>query len=244
MNTLFSSEVFNPYSLEHLLILIVGIALSILLYKGTKKWTYLKQRKILLSLSVIISIFQLLKIPFKILEGTFSIANDLPFHLCNFLPFFLIFVFFTLSRNLWAILFFWIILGCSQANFTPTVQTSLFHWDAIRYWAVHMLLVTLILYPIINWKWKLKHIDIWKSFLGLNILALLIYGVNLLTEGNYMYLIAKPPGKTLFSAFPEWPYYILVIQGILIIWSYLLYGIYLLFLGLKPKKNTNKSIIQ
>ncbi len=237
INSLFSNvHEFTAYSFEHGIILFLGVVISLILFVGTKKWTYLKQRKVLILFSSVLVFFQLIKIPIKLFEGSFDASVDLPFHLCNFLPIFLVFIFFYLSRNLWSIVFFWIILGCSQANFTPTIETSLFHWDAIRYWVVHMFLVTLALYPVLIWKWKIKHSDIWRSILIINLLALVIFFINLLVDGNYMYLNAKPPGKTQYSTFPEWPYYILVIEIIILVWSYLLYGIYKLILGLKPKK--------
>lgn len=237
LNSLFSnSQIFHSYSLEHWIILVFGVIISAVLFIKTRKWTYLKQRKILLYFSAFLILLQLAKVPIKMIGGTFDASADLPFHLCNYLPIFLFVIFYYLSRKSWAIVFFWVILGCSQANFTPTIETSLFHWDSIRYWMVHMFLVTLVLYPILIWKWKLKHLDIWRSILVLNLLALIIYCVNYLVDGNYMYLSGKPPGETLFSLFPEWPYYILVIEVILIIWSYLLYGLYRLILGLKPKK--------
>ncbi len=241
LNTLFNnSSIFHAYSLEHFVILFIGVVLSILLYRKTRNWPYLKQRKLLITLSIVLSLIQLVKIPITLFLGTFNASQDLPLHLCNFLPFFLIAVFYFLSRDLWAIIFFWIILGCSQANFTPTIETSLFHWDALRYWAVHIFLVTLVLYPLINWKWKLQHADIWKNIIALNALALLMYVINLSVDSNYMYLNHKPPGKTLYSTFPEWPYYILVIEVILLIWSYLLFGIYSFFTSLYSKRATKK----
>ena len=125
-------------------------------------------------------------------------------------------------------MFFWIMLGCSQANFTPAVQESLFYYDAIRYWVVHAFLVILCLYPAVNWKWKIRHIDIWRSLGWLHVVSGIIYLINLATGGNYMYLNGKPAGTNFYTILPEWPYYILSLEFIILALSYLLFGIFTL----------------
>jgi len=238
LNSIFSSDVlFTSYSSEHFFTLLVGVILGYLIIAKTKNWPYLRQRKLLLSLSIFIFVFQLLKMPINYFQGTFDKTTDLPFHLCHFLPAFLIYIFYYLNRNLWAILFFWVVLGCSQANITPTLDVSLFNWDAIRYWALHFLIVIVTLYPIFNWKWDLRRGDVLKTIIGLNLVALVIYLINISIGTNYMYLNAKPPGQNLYALFPEWPYYILVIEGILVIFSILVYLVYKGIMGLKPKEN-------
>jgi hypothetical integral membrane protein (TIGR02206 family) len=135
-------------------------------------------------------------------------------------------VYLTKSRVLWATVFFWIILGVSQANFTPSVDYSLFHYDAIRYWLVHMGLVLLALYPAVSWKWELELKDVGRTIIWLNIAAVIIYGMNLLLDSNYLYVMGKPPGTTFFSILPPWPTYILVLEVIVIIWSFMVLGIF------------------
>ena len=221
---------FNAYGFEHLTILVTFIIAGILFIKRTKNFSKHKQRFYLLALCAILTILQLLKIPVNILLATFDKTTDLPFHLCNFLPLILFVAFYLEKRIIWATSFFWIILGTSQSNFTPTVTESLFHYDAIRYWLNHTILVILALYPLFRWKWKIFHKDVWSSFLWLNIIAALIYFINSQLGSNYLYIMEKPPGTTFFTILPEWPIYILYLEVILIIWSYMLYGIYLLIL--------------
>lgn len=158
--------------------------------------------------------------------GIFDLQNNIPLHLCNFLPFILIWVYATGSRNVWGAVFFWIVLGVSQANLTPSVKFSLFHYDAIRYWMVHMGLVLLALYSAVIWKWDLRGNDLFRHVGWLNVEAAIIYGINLILNSNYRYLMAKPPGTTFFSILPGWPTYILVLELILVVWSVMVYGIF------------------
>lgn len=146
--------------------------------------------------------------------------------MCNFLPMIMIWVYATKNRTVWATIFFWIILGVSQANFTPSVEFSLFHYDAIRYWMVHLMLVLLGLYPAIVWGWNLELKDVGRSFIALNVVAGVIYFLNLILGSNYLYVMGKPPGTTFFSLLPEWPVYILVLEVIIIVWSLMVWGVF------------------
>ena len=148
----------------------------------------------------------------------------------------MIWVYATKNRTVWAAIFFWIILGVSQANFTPSVEFSLFHYDAIRYWMVHLILVLLGLYPAIVWGWDLELKDVGRSFIALNVVAGVIYFLNLILDSNYLYVMGKPPGTTFFSLLPEWPVYILVLEAIIIVWSLMVWGVF------RMVKKTSRAI--
>jgi uncharacterized membrane protein YwaF len=91
---------------------------------------------------------------------------------------------------------------------------------------VHLGLVLLAVYPAIAWKWTLELKDVVRTVIALNGVALIIYGFNLVLNSNYMYLMDKPPGTTFYSILPDWPYYILVLELILIVWSLMLWGVF------------------
>jgi uncharacterized membrane protein YwaF len=86
-----------------------------------------QQQRFMLFIAIAVAAAQLLKVPIKMYIGIFDSTNDVPLHLCNFLPFIMIWIYATKSRLVWATTFFWVILGVSQANFTPSVEFKLFH---------------------------------------------------------------------------------------------------------------------
>jgi hypothetical integral membrane protein (TIGR02206 family) len=217
---------FAAYDFEHYLLLTGFLLFGYLFFRILSSYSRPVQQKILLGLALLLSATQLLKVPMNMYLGIFDPQNDIPLHLCNFLPFILIWVYATGSRKVWGTVFFWIVLGVSQANLTPSVEFSLFHYDAIRYWMVHMGLVLLALYPAVIWKWDLKRNDLFRTVGWLNVAAAIIYGLNLILNSNYMYLMAKPPGTTFFSILPAWPTYILVLEVILVVWSVMVYGLF------------------
>lgn len=227
MNTfLDTTQLFSSYSAEHFLVVGLFVGFCVWFVPYLKKQSIETQRKVLLGLAVILSFTQLLKIPLNLYTGIFDPTKDIPLHLCNFLPFVLIWIYAKRSRKVWGTVFFWIVLGVSQANFTPSVEFSLFHYDAIRYWMVHLGLVLLALYPALVWDWDLERSDISRTVIWLNIAAGIIFLINIFLNSNYMYVMDKPPGATFFSILPPWPSYILVLEGIIIIWSVVVYGLF------------------
>lgn len=237
MNSLFeTTHIFAAYDTEHFLLLSGFVLFGFLFIRVLSSRPEPLQRSILLGIAVLLSATQLLKVPMNVYLGIFDVQNDIPLHLCNFLPFVLIWVYAARSRKVWGTIFFWVILGVSQANLTPSVEFSLFHYDAIRYWMVHMGLVLLALYPAVIWKWDLKRSDLLRTVAWLNLAAGLIFGINLLLGSNYMYVMAKPPGTTFYSLLPPWPAYILVLEIILVTWSFMVYG---LFKWIRGKSNAS-----
>ncbi len=230
MNSFFgTTNYFASYSPEHFLVLFGFLFFAIWFFRFLKTRSEENQRKALLSIAVALTVAQLIKIPLNHYTGTFDVTKDIPLHMCNFLPFIMVGVYITKSRIIWATVFFWIILGVSQANFTPSVDYSLFHYDAIRYWMVHLGLVLLALYPAIAWKWELELRDVARTLIWLNVVAVFIYGINLILDSNYLYVMGKPPGTTFFSILPPWPTYILVLEVIVLVWSLMVLGVFKLF---------------
>lgn len=64
------------------------------------------QRKMLLLISITLASMQLAKIPLNVYTNTFDVTKDIPLHMCNFLPFVMIWIYATKSRVIWATTFF------------------------------------------------------------------------------------------------------------------------------------------
>lgn len=227
MNGFFETTLlFESYGTEHISVLLIFVVVVIVLDHFLKSKTIEYQRTILLYLAILLSGMQLAKIPLNLFTNTFDVTKDIPLHMCNFLPFVMVWIYKSRSRKIWSAVFFWVVLGVSQANLTPSVEFSLFHYDAIRYWFVHLFLIVLAMYPAVRWGWEINLKDIWRSILALNVIALFTYGINLMLNSNYLYVMDKPPGTTFYSILPEWPLYILFIEGIIVIWSLMVLGIF------------------
>ena len=61
-----------------------------------------------------------------------------------------------------------------------------------------------------------KFKSVFKSFLALQVYVVLMVIINKLLEANYFYLNEKPQSASILDYFGEWPWYIIVVQIIII----------------------------
>ncbi|MBT8189761.1 MAG: TIGR02206 family membrane protein [Saprospiraceae bacterium] len=226
MDSSFFRDNFNfvNYSNEHLYTIIVSVLLSIwILYFAKKKLSDRQQKLLGFYLAIFVLLTQLAKVVIKMQLGVFDKSTDLPLHLCNMMPFLVPFAMLMKNRTIWAILFFWIMGGTFQSLFSPTLKQSFPHYEFWRYWIVHCGLVMLMLYGAIVLNFRLKIKDAIISAVLLNIVALIIYNVDLALDANYLYLRAKPEGTTLYTFLGDWPVYILHLEFILVILFTIIY---------------------
>lgn len=218
---------FANYSQEHGLTFLFWLVFSlVVLYVGKNHWNENQKRRNITILLIIAASTQIMKVLIKAYDGTFDITKDLPLHLCNMLPFAMIFTMWFKKRGWWAFLFFWIVGGSSHSLFTTSLTESFPHYENIRYWVLHAILVMSAFYGSIVYGFSLEKKDIYRSWLGMNILAAIMYPFNVFIGSNYVYLNGKPPGTTFYDLLGPWPYYLISLEIIIPI---LFWIIYLLF---------------
>lgn len=212
------SVTFSSYGWEHLISVLVVVLFGIwFLRKGKYSWNEEQKYKYAIIFAAILYAVQLFKTFIRLYLGNFDIAEDLPLQLCNILPLLLIIGLLYKSRLLLSIIFFWILAGTAQANITPTLLNTFPHYEAIRYWAIHtgLPVLAIYLYYVLGYRFTLT--DAVRSALALNLLAIVLYPLNVLLNSNYLYLVAKPPGKTLYSLLGPWPYYLMSLEVLLLV---------------------------
>ncbi|HMQ08958.1 MAG TPA: TIGR02206 family membrane protein [Saprospiraceae bacterium] len=216
---------FENYSSEHFIALIICAVVTFLLFfKVRTQWNEEKARWVIVVLLSTGMCLQLLKPVIRTYMGTFDPTDDFPFHLCNVMAVFMPFIMYFKWRTFWGIAFFWVIAGTFQALFTPTLTESFPHYEYFRYWLVHASLPVAAVFAILIYKWSITWRDMVHSMIALNVFALLVTPINLMLNGNYLYLRSKPPGDTLYNFLGPWPYYILSLEVVM----FLLFGLLLL----------------
>lgn len=209
---------FVNYEIEHLICFSACIVfIAGVIYAGNTFWDDEKKRLYITLICAFGAITQLFKVFYKWQTGIFDPTADFPLHLCNIMTLAMPFILWQKNKKWWGITFFWIIAGCAQSIFTPTLTESLPHYEAIRYWAVHAVIILGALYGLTVYKFDLGFKDAVYSTIGLNLLAAIIYPVNVFLGANYMYLNGKPPGATFYDLLGPWPDYILVLEIVVII---------------------------
>ncbi|MDG1714426.1 TIGR02206 family membrane protein [Lacinutrix sp.] len=211
-------------SLQHIIPIIITVILSIILIRfSNRKLNQKQQEQVFKALGFFVSYTVLVFHLHLIFKGNYNIATDLPLFLCSFMALF-IFIF-TNSRKYWLfeILLFWIIAGTSQAVVTPDIPFGFPSFDYFRYWIAHLGLLVIIFYAIFVLKMRPTWKSMFKSFLALQLYAIIIFGINYILNGNYFYLNKKPNSASALDYLGEWPIYLLTIEAILIPYFFIIY---------------------
>ncbi len=145
-------------------------------------------------------------------QNDFSLTNDLPFHLCGISQVLMIIYLIKPNKKLFNILYYWIMSGSTLGIIIPDLKLD---FPSARYFAMflpHSLLIFTMLYLLLIQKKKPAKGSALYAFMVLNIYAVFLIPINLITKGNYLFLLEIPVVD--FSPvewLPEWPWYILVL---------------------------------
>lgn len=165
-------------------------------------------------LSIIPAICVLFRIVMTMIDGTFSLEEELPFHLCRSLALVFPFVIYYQSRRWFGILYFFTVVGALQALLTPDLPLSAPHHSYWSYWALHCVLIGLPIYCIVNFRWKVTIRDFWNAVIVGNIYLVFTGIINFVLGSNYFFTSHKPPSPTLLDVLGPWPWYILAVEGV------------------------------
>ena len=158
------------------------------------------------------------------LAGSFSIAVDLPFHLCGISAFICsIMPFLKNKQGLFDFVFYTGIIGGIMGILTP--QMSDYDGSFYVYFVFymrHILIFTMPIYMLRNLGLSLTKKSMVRTFVILNILLAFIMPFNFIVGGNYMYL-AEPPQVNNPLIIGEWPYYVIWFEVFVILLLVLLY---------------------
>lgn len=158
------------------------------------------------------------------LAGNFSIAVDLPFHLCGISAFICsVMPFLKNKQGLFDFVFYTGIIGGIMGILTP--QMSDYDGSFYVYFVFymrHILIFTMPIYMLRNLGLSLTKKSMVRTLVILNILLAFIMPFNFIVGGNYMYL-AEPPQVNNPLIIGEWPYYVIWFEVFVILLLVLLY---------------------
>ena len=163
-------------------------------------------------------------------HGIWTFRDSLPFHLCG-VSVILVAVMLPLkSYGIFELTYFWAVGGALQGLITPDVEGFGFpHWRYLTTFISHGLIVTANLYMIFVLGMRPTFLSLLKSIVVLNIYGVLALVFNGLTKSNYGFLCRKPEQATLYDILGAWPWYLLSLDGLAIVISFLVYAPFLIF---------------
>jgi len=229
---------FHAFSVQHgvpvLGILLIGLIAIII---GIRTTSRARKKHILLFLSIFPALSVIASMLIQLSIGQFTLANDLPLHICRLLALLAPFVIWKENKFWLGVFYFWIIVGTLNAVITPDLEWGIPHWTYYYYFILHVFLVLLPLYYTIVLKFRVRARDLWNAYWTANVFLIISLPINFLLESNYMFTRHKPLVPTLIDSMGPWPWYLVSLQFLALL---LFIIVYLPFYFLN-KKYTKES---
>ena len=166
-------------------------------------------------------------------ESHLFLQNYLPLHICGLSTFAAAAALLFRIQILYEFAYFWGLVGSFNAILTPQLEVGFPQYRAFQYFVAHGGIVAGVLFSTLGMQMRPTLKSLFRAFLVINLLAVVIGGVNQLMSANYMFLCAPP--KTKFPVFnPEsplfvpWPWYIPILDGVALILFFVVYSPFLI----------------
>ncbi|NEZ43505.1 TIGR02206 family membrane protein [Paenibacillus alvei] len=209
------TDTFQAFSASHFGALLLFIS-AVLLFYRCRHWLQQEKRNrcvryVLLGLLILseaaLNIWYLA-------TGIFHASNTLPFELCSISLYMCVLMLFFRSKKIFQIVYFTGIAGALQALLTPALDYPFPHFRFIQFFLAHIAIILAVLYMV----WVEHAKPTWKSIgyamLFLNVLLVVVGGINYITGGNYMFLAHKPETASLLDVLGPYPWYLLSLEAV------------------------------
>jgi len=220
-----TENVFQLFSAQHLLTLgafVVVIVMMFMFRKTLSEESANRTARIALFLILIIS-----EVSLQVWlwwSGHWAYQYSLPLHLSSITLILSAVLLLTKNYRLFEFTYFAGVGSALQAMITPDISLYTFpHYRYIHFFISHGGTVIANLFMVFTAGFKPTGKSLWRAFLWLNGYTLIIFIVNFLIEGNYMYISEKPINPSLIDYLGPWPWYILSLEVITLVTFSILY---------------------
>ena len=230
MGDFFSIDAYGPkfrlFGTAHLLSLGIILLIILLIYfqrKTIQEGT--RDRILRYTMFTILLINQIAYYYWNYFNDVYAIDNALPLNLSGASIFLSMYLLLTKKYAVYEVLYFWGLAGALQALITPEIRLYGFmHFRFHQFFIGHGLIIVVVFYMtfIHNYRPVLKSIK--KAFIASNILAAFVFTFNLVFKSNYMFLRHKPEAATLLDYLGPWPWYILSLEVMAILFFFIVYA--------------------
>lgn len=163
-------------------------------------------------------------------HGEWALAERLPLHMCGAMVWVSIYGLWTDRPWTRPLMYYLGIAGAIQGVLQPDSPYALPHVRFLATMASHATLVVAGLWVILVEGYTPSLRSTWRTFAGVHAYAAVVFVFNLLAGTNYLYIVEKPESASLIDIFPAWPWYLLILEGMLLV---IVAGMYLPFARLR-----------
>lgn len=205
---------FKMFSIVHLAVLVVLFVAIVLLYRFRQnlKLEPDNSKRLERIIAITLLVCDVLYHIWLIQTDRWSLDHSLPLELCSLSLVVTILLLWTGNRHLVDFVIFAGIAGALQAIVTPDLDMNFPHFRFFHFFYTHTGIVMTGLYFIWVKGYSPTFIGAIRTFITLNAILPIIILVNLLFDGNYMFLRRKPQNGSLLDYMGPYPWYILWLE--------------------------------
>ena len=207
---------FELFGAAHNVVMVLTVAvpaaLSVIVRRaGSERVT----RRICLGLAAVLAVNQVAYWTYRwVTVGAMTFLREhLPLHLCSIGIILAVLLLIRRDRLSYELIYFWGLAGTTNAIITPELTEGWPDYHFIQYYISHGGIVTTALFATFGLRMRPDFKSLIRAFLYLNVLAAGIAVVNLLVDGNYMYLFEAPVTASPLIFLP-WPWYLLWFEAL------------------------------
>ncbi|PLS04748.1 YwaF family protein [Neobacillus cucumis] len=217
---------FEMFSISHFFIiaLLLIVATCIYLFKEHLKSPKARAWEIGAAISLIL--IEAAYHYWMFINGSWDISHAIPLELCSISLILNIILLLTRKKIIYEILLFTALLGASQAVFTPLLNYDFPHFRFFHFFYTHLMTIWVPLYFTWVKGYRPTLWSVLKLFIFLNVMLPFIMLINNLVGGNYMFLSHKPNSASLLDVLGPYPWYILSLEGLLILLSLIVWTLF------------------
>ncbi len=221
---LYSGDRFVNFSGVHLFMVALTAGLSVGLPLLASR--YLSERGRLYlgrAMAVWISFAAVGSIVLRRFLGEFAPLTDIPLNICPLTATLLPLLVWNPRQRIHEILYFFVLVGTLQGVLTPDLDQNAPHYMFFRYWSLHAGLVITVIYFTTTFGLYPTARSLVRAFGWLQAHLAVVMLVNVAFGTNFMYLMEKPPTRTLLDLLGPWPWYLLAGEALALALFFLVY---------------------
>lgn len=219
----YNGEQFAIFSPSHLVMLVLTVGTILLLFILRKKFVHKNKHHIRMFIVIGLFLSEVALHIWYLVAGAWEVRFMLPLQLCSISLILSIVMLLTRNHFLFEVTFFLGIGGATQALLTPELIYDFPHFRYFHFFLAHILIVIASVYMVIYEGFKPALRSVWRAMLALNVLAGIVFLMNKMTGGNYMFLSRKPSNPSLLDLLGDYPWYILSLEFVALFIFLLLY---------------------
>jgi hypothetical integral membrane protein (TIGR02206 family) len=161
------------------------------------------------------------------LTGQWTIQTMLPLHLCSVLVWLSAYMLVTRNYRVYESAYLLGIAGALQALLTPDAGKYGFpHYRSIQVILSHGSIIAAAVYMTLVEKFRPTWASVRRVLIGGNIYMLAVFVLNFAIGSNYLFIAHKPETASLLDVLPPWPWYLIIIELLGLVFAFLLYSPY------------------